>query len=98
MVFQLNSGDVNVAAGDVGGQLGEHGGGHQPWHPCQGNAEAAARAAYAQLGGDPAELPDMIWTTPLRTLFAFLSDPGPQAWSRRAQAAVAGLLRLPALR
>ena len=32
---------------------------------------------------------------PVRTLFAFLSDPDRAAWSRRAQAAVAGLLRQP---
>jgi replicative superfamily II helicase len=88
VVFQLNWDDVNAAAGDTGGR-------HQPWHPYQGNAEAAARGMYTQLGGDPAELPGLIWTTPVRTLFAFLSDPDRVAWSRRAQAAVAGLLRQP---
>ena len=88
-MFQLNWDDVNAAAGD------SRAAGHQPWHPYQGNAEAAARGTYAQLGGDPAELPGLIWTTPVRTLFAFLSDPDRAAWSRRAQAAVAGLLRQP---
>ena len=91
VVFQLNWDDVNAAAGDTGGE-------HQPWHPYQGNAEAAARGAYTQLGGDPAELPGLIWTSPVRTLFAFLSDPDRVAWSHRAQAAVAGLLRQPGLR
>lgn len=53
----------------------------------------AAREAYAQLGGDPAELPGHIWTSPVQTLFAFLSNPDRVAWSRRAQAGAAGLLR-----
>jgi replicative superfamily II helicase len=88
VVFQLNWDDVNAAAGDTGGK-------HEPWHPYRGNAEAAARATYAQLGGDPAELPGLIWIPSVQTLFAFLSDPGRVAWSRRAQAAVAGLLRQP---
>jgi len=88
VVFQLNWEDVNAAAG-------ERDGGPEPWHPYQGNAEAAARGAYAQLDGDPAELPRLIWTTPVLTLFAFLTDPDGAAWFRRAQAAVAGLLRQP---
>ena len=33
----------------------------------------------------------------MRTLLAYLSDPGREAWSRRAQAAVAGLLTQPGL-
>jgi hypothetical protein len=87
VVFQLNWDDVNAAAEDAGG-------GHQPWHPYQGNAQAAARATYVRLGDDPAELPELIWTTGLRTLFAFLRDPDRAAWSHRAEAAVAGLLRV----
>ena len=92
VVFQLNWDDVNAAAGDSPDGAG---GGTLPWHPYQGNAESAARAAYANLRGDPAELPGLIWTTPVRTLFAFLTDPDQAAWGRRAQAAVAGLLRRP---
>lgn len=88
VVFQLNWEDVDAAAGERGGR-------HEPWHPYQGNAEASARGAYAQLNGDPAELPGFIWTTPVRTLFAFLADPDGAAWFRRALAAVAGLLRQP---
>jgi replicative superfamily II helicase len=90
VVFQLNWDDVNAAAGDTRDGAG---GGPRSWHPYQGNAEAAARGAYVQLGGDPAGLPGLIWTTPVRTLFAFLTDPDRAAWGRRAQAAVAGLLR-----
>jgi hypothetical protein len=92
VVFQLNWDDVNAAAGD---NRDGTGGGPLSWHPYQGNAESAARAAYANLRGDPAELPGLIWTTPVRTLFAFLTDPDQAAWGRRAQVAVAGLLRQP---
>jgi replicative superfamily II helicase len=95
VVFALNWDDVNAAAGDVGRPGGAPLDAHKPWHPYQGNAEAAARTTYAALGGDPAGLPDLIWTTSLRTLFGFLTDPDRAAWSRRAQAAVAGLLRQP---
>ncbi|MGH3279154.1 MAG: helicase-related protein, partial [Trebonia sp.] len=90
VVFQLNWDDVDAAAGDVTGP-----GELRPWHPYRGNGEANARGAYTQLGGDPAELPDLIWTTPVSTLFAFLQDPDLAAWSRRATAAAAGLLRQP---
>ena len=86
VVFQLNWDDVDAAAGDVTepGEL-------RPWHPYQGNGEAAARRAYGLLGGDPAELPARIWSTPVETLFTFLTDPDLAAWGRRAQAALAGL-------
>ncbi|MFC4909884.1 DEAD/DEAH box helicase [Actinomadura gamaensis] len=62
------------------------------WRPYQGNAQQAARQTYLQLGGDPTELADMIWTSPVQTLMAFLSDPHPGSWQRRAAAALAGLL------
>jgi hypothetical protein len=93
VVFQLNWEDVNAAAGDVTatGAAEEA----RSWHPYLGNAEAAARGAYTQLGGDPAELPGLIWTSPVRTLFEFLTAPDQTTWGRRAQAALAGLLRQP---
>ncbi len=86
VVFQLDWDDVNVAAGDQGG-------GHVPWPPYQGNAQTAARSAYAKLGGDPADLAGKIWCSPVHTLFAFLGQPGLKDWKHRAQAAAAGLLR-----
>ena len=88
VVFQLNWDDVNAATGDGGDR-------QQPWHPYQGNAENEARRRYGQLGGDPAALPGLIWTSGLRTMFAFLEDPDLAAWSRRALAGVAGLLQHP---
>ncbi len=90
VVFQLNWDGASASASAEG-----DGGGLVPWRPYLGNAEAAARETYAQLGGDPAELPGLVWTAPVHTLFAFLTDPDGAAWSRRAQAAVAGLLRQP---
>ncbi|MEV5704674.1 DEAD/DEAH box helicase [Actinoallomurus sp. NPDC052274] len=65
------------------------------WRPYQGNAQRNAQAVYLQLGGDPAELPDLIWTNPVHTLLAFLAEPDPRLWHRRAVAAVAGMLRRP---
>ena len=66
-----------------------------PWPPYQGNAQARARKAYQGAGGDPAELPDTVWCNPVRTLFAYLTDPGQTRWLRRAEAAVAGLFTGP---
>jgi hypothetical protein len=67
-----------------------------PWPPYQGNAQARARTAYKGAGGDPAELPDTIWCNPVRTLFAYLTDPGHTRWLRRGEATVAGLFTGPA--
>jgi hypothetical protein len=63
--------------------------------PYKGKAQEAARGTYLQLGEDPAELAGLIWTNPVHTLMAFLSDPDAERWRRRAEAAVAGLLRQP---
>ena len=68
---------------------------NMPWPPYRGNAQARARTAYQKAGGDPAELPDTIWCNPVRTLFAYLTDPDQTRWLRRAEAAVAGLLTAP---
>jgi hypothetical protein len=88
VVFQLDWDDVNIAAGDLGSE-------HVPWQPYQGNAQTAARTAYAKLGGDPADLAGKIWCNPVYTLFAFLGRPDLKDWKHRTQAAVAGLLRHP---
>ncbi|MFC5751074.1 DEAD/DEAH box helicase [Actinomadura rugatobispora] len=60
------------------------------WHPYGGVAQDRARQTYRQAGLDPAELPDLIWTSPINTLLAFLADPDQERWLRRAEAAVAG--------
>ena len=66
-----------------------------PWPPYQGNAQARA-GPPTEAGGDPAELPGTIWCNPVRTLFAYLTDPDAARWLRRAEAAVAGLCTGPA--
>ena len=68
---------------------------NMPWPPYRGNAQARARTAYQKTGSDPAELPGAIWCNPVRTLFAYLADPDPTRWLRRAEAAVAGLFTGP---
>ena len=68
---------------------------NMPWPPYRGNAQARARTAYQKTGSDPAELPGTIWCNPVRTLFAYLTDPDPTRWLRRAEAAVAGLFTGP---
>ena len=89
VVFQFDWEAVNDMAGDA---ISED----MPWPPYQGNAQARARTAYQGAGGDPAELPDTIWCNPVRTLFAYLTDPDQTRWLRRAEAAVAGLFTGPA--
>lgn len=89
VVFQFDWEAVNDMAGDA---ISED----MPWPPYQGNAQARARTAYKGAGGDPAELPDTIWCNPVRTLFAYLTDPGQARWLRRAEAAAAGLFAGPA--
>ena len=91
VVFQFDWEAVNDMADDA---ISED----MPWPPYQGNAQARARTAYQRAGGDPAELPDTIWCNPVRTLFAYLIDPGQTRWLRRAEAAVAGLFTNPARR
>ena len=88
VVFQFDWEAVSDMAGEAVNE-------DMPWPPYQGNAQARARTAYQKAGGDPAELPDTVWCNPVRTLFAYLTDPDQARWLRRAEAAVAGLLTAP---
>ncbi|POM26101.1 putative ATP-dependent helicase Lhr [Actinomadura rubteroloni] len=85
IVFQLAWDDVNDWA---------HGGAPESpvWQPYQGNAQQAARQIYLQLGGDPAELAELIWTSPVQTLMAFLTEPDLERWQRRATAGLSGMV------
>ncbi|RCG32877.1 DUF1998 domain-containing protein [Sphaerisporangium album] len=62
--------------------------------PYLGNARTAARQVYQQFSPDrePDELVRTMWTNPIDTLLAFLGEPDPGRWLRRAEAAAAGLL------
>ncbi|WP_248965309.1 DEAD/DEAH box helicase [Sphaerisporangium perillae] len=64
--------------------------------PYLGNAQSAARGLYqtAQRGRDPDELVRTMWTNPIETLLAFLGEPDPLLWLRRAEAVCAGTLRV----
>ncbi|MGH3170863.1 MAG: DUF1998 domain-containing protein, partial [Trebonia sp.] len=88
VVFQFDWYDIDEMAGDANGI-------DKPWPPYQGNAQQTAKGAYARLGEDPAQLEKLVWSNPVSTLFAFLSDPDPRRWRRAATAAVAGLLAVP---
>jgi len=61
--------------------------------PYQGNAQNAARALYGRTGRDPDELVATMWTNPVDTLLAYLTDPDPQVWLGRAEAVVAGAIK-----
>src|SRR6266487_6628873 len=69
---------------------------NMPWPPYQGHAQGRALMAHQRAAGDPAEGPDTIWCNPVRTLFAYLTDPDQTRWLRSAEAAVAGLFTGPA--
>jgi ATP-dependent helicase YprA (DUF1998 family) len=86
VVFQLDSYDIDENSAAAGDSV-------RPWPPYAGNAENTAKETYRRLGGDPAELEGLIWTSPMRTLRAFLTDPDSSRWHRAATASVAGLLR-----
>ncbi|MER5418210.1 DEAD/DEAH box helicase [Streptosporangium roseum] len=64
--------------------------------PYLGNAQTDARRIYQQFSPerDPEELTRTMWANPVDTLLAFLREPRPELWLRRAEAVTAGLLRL----
>ncbi|HWG99612.1 MAG TPA: DEAD/DEAH box helicase [Pilimelia sp.] len=65
------------------------------WPPYAGMAQEQAKVAYAQYGGQRADLPGTVFTNPIDTLIAYLRDPDGAAWARRASALVTGLLATP---
>ncbi|MBT8225375.1 MAG: DUF1998 domain-containing protein, partial [Dactylosporangium sp.] len=66
------------------------------WPPYQENGKRAARQVYRQFGGhDPDDLNTFAWTNPIDMLLAYLANPDPAVWHRRAIATLAGLLTQP---
>lgn len=67
----------------------------QVWPPYPGTAQEQAKAAYEQYGGQRARLAPAVFANPISTLIAYLRDPDPVDWARRAAALVTGLLAVP---
>ncbi|WP_327048055.1 DEAD/DEAH box helicase [Microbispora sp. NBC_01189] len=61
------------------------------WPPYQGSARVQAKAAYEEYGGERADFADAVFANPIDTLIAYLRDPDPGRWTRRARALVTGL-------
>ncbi|MFE3797530.1 DEAD/DEAH box helicase [Nocardia tengchongensis] len=58
--------------------------------PYQGNAQNSARTLYQRSGRDSDELVKTMWTNPVDTLLAYMTDPDQKLWLARAEAVVAG--------
>ncbi|WP_433615374.1 DEAD/DEAH box helicase [Dactylosporangium sp. CA-139114] len=65
------------------------------WPPYPGAAQEQAKRTYEHSGGQRAQLPGAVFTNPVATLIAYLRDPDPERWARRAAALVSGLLAAP---
>jgi hypothetical protein len=65
------------------------------WPPYPGSAQEGAKTAYEQYGGNRAHFADAVFTNPIHTLLAYLRNPDPGRWSRRARALVTGLTAAP---
>jgi len=89
VVFQLTWDDVEGWTGAERPRV---------WPPYQGLAQDAARGILRgpRGDGDPADLERYIWANPVDLLLSFLASPDAE-WRRRAEAAVAGLIRQPAV-
>ncbi|WP_330347641.1 DEAD/DEAH box helicase [Streptomyces sp. NBC_00582] len=62
------------------------------WPPYPGTAQEQAKAAYEQYGGQRAHFAEAVFANPIDTLIAYLRDPDPERWARRARALVTGLV------
>ncbi|MEV6209591.1 DEAD/DEAH box helicase [Kitasatospora sp. NPDC051914] len=66
------------------------------WPPYEWAAQEAAKGAYEGLGGSRPDLAGAVFANPVDTLLAYLRDPAPKLWARRANAMVSGLTAHPA--
>ena len=62
------------------------------WPPYPGTAQEQAKTAYEQYGGQRAHFTQAVFANPIDTLIAYLRDPEPNRWARRARALVTGLV------
>lgn len=65
------------------------------WPPYRGTAQEQAKTAYEQYGGQRARFAGAVFANPIDTLIAYLRDPAPEHWTRRARALVTGLTAQP---
>ncbi|MFC9125477.1 DEAD/DEAH box helicase [Streptomyces sp. NPDC057099] len=65
------------------------------WPPYRGTAQEGAKTAYEQYGGQRAHFAGAVFANPIDTLIAYLRDPDPERWTRRARALVTGLTAQP---
>ncbi|MFB7947838.1 DEAD/DEAH box helicase [Kitasatospora phosalacinea] len=65
------------------------------WPPYEWHAQEEAKNAYEQLGGSRPQFSEAVFANPIDTLLAYLRDPSPQLWARRANALVSGLTAHP---
>ncbi|MEW1599441.1 DEAD/DEAH box helicase [Streptomyces sp. NPDC093808] len=65
------------------------------WPPYRATAQEQAKTAYEQYGGQRAHFAGAVFANPIDTLIAYLRDPEPEQWTRRARALVTGLTAQP---
>ncbi|MFD0902095.1 DEAD/DEAH box helicase [Actinomadura sediminis] len=65
--------------------------GVEAYAPYLNNARLKARQLYGR-SGDPDDLPRTMWTNPVDTLLAYLTEPDRDVWLRRAEAVTFGVL------
>ncbi|MFI1106378.1 DEAD/DEAH box helicase [Streptomyces physcomitrii] len=91
IVFQVNWADIDLFEQQTGRTK-------PVWPPYGPSAQEAAKTAYEQYGGERADLGRAVFVNPIDTLIAYLRDPDPEAWARRARALVTGLTAQPETR
>ncbi|MEV1007591.1 DEAD/DEAH box helicase [Streptomyces sp. NPDC049881] len=84
-VFQLTWDDVRAWAGRAKPPA------EPVWTPYQHTARRTASDIHRRLhGGDPRDLPRLVWANPVETLIGYLTRPDAGLWRRLVQSALAG--------
>ncbi|MFF8593518.1 DEAD/DEAH box helicase [Streptomyces sp. NPDC015220] len=84
-VFQLTWDDVQAWTGQTGPPA------DPVWKPYPNTAQKTAMDVHRRMhAGDTRDLSRLVWANPVETLIGYLTDPGPEAWRRRTQSALAG--------
>ncbi|WP_228454206.1 helicase-related protein [Streptomyces alkaliphilus] len=84
-VFQLTWDDVRAWAGHIPPPT------DPAWEPYHHTGRKTAADVHRRLhGGDPRELPRLVWTNPVASLIGHLTDPDPTMWRRCVHSTLAG--------